>query len=91
MTSDLELIKCTKCNWVHFIVEDGEGIDNCFFCSSSASKMIQANESDCPLGCTVQGINISSYGRKKEGTIAEEAEGKFFEWQEKMEEENENN
>ena len=51
-------VKCGHCKWLHFLVEDGNGFDNCFFCSCRAAFMVPGSEDDAPKGCTVQGINI---------------------------------
>lgn len=61
----IELIKCPKCKWVHFIMEEG-GLDKCFSCGAYAKDMIPAVEADCPVGCTMQGINqAAKYGGVK--------------------------
>jgi len=61
----IELIKCSKCGWVHFLADDEKGRDSCFFCRSDAKEiMIPANYNDCPVGCTLSPINRRNYERK---------------------------
>lgn len=54
-----DFVKCELCGWLHFLVEDGNGFDNCFFCGRDARDMIHGSATDAPMGCTIQGINIS--------------------------------
>ena len=56
----IEYVKCSICGWVHFLVDD-DGINNCFLCSIPAREMVEAKESDFPIGCTIQGINRYAY------------------------------
>lgn len=59
----IELVKCPNCKWVHFLVDDGQGEDNCFFCYWSAKHMVPATQDDCPVGSTLQGVNRSNYDK----------------------------
>lgn len=57
----IDYVQCPMCKWVHFLVDEGNGLNNCFMCSNRALNMVPAEESDCPRGSTIQGINRYAY------------------------------
>ncbi len=56
-------VKCSACGWVHVAIplavakassEDIERYMRCFRCGRPTSQFVPAEESDAPLGCTLQ-------------------------------------
>ena len=68
--SDIEMVKCPACGWVHFVCEDGNGNDVCFRCAKPAKLMVAASYEDCPLGCTIQPVNMRNFECLQKTTIS---------------------
>lgn len=64
--SKVEYIKCPNCSWVHYIVTNGDGMDNCFLCSTDADEMVPCDAYDLPFEeGTIMGVSRGNKAKRK--------------------------